>query len=66
MLAWTKQNTNPQTELVTTGDEVKINTTERIRISESISSVKRDLDILSEQLASNTEGRSLTAELRGG
>ena len=30
----------------------------------SISSVKRDLDILSEQLASNTEGSSLAAELR--
>ena len=28
-----------------------------------INSVKRDLDILSEQLASNTEGRSLAAEL---
>ena len=56
--------TNLQTELETTGDEVKTNTAERIRIAESISSVKRDLDILSEQLASNTEGRSLAAELR--
>ena len=53
-----------QTELETTGDEVKTNTAERIRIAESISSVKRDLDILSEQLASNTEGRTLAAELR--
>ena len=53
--------TNLQTELETTGDEVKINTTERIRIAESISSVKRDLVILSEQLASNTEGRTLAA-----
>ena len=53
-----------QTELETTGDEVKTNTAERIRIAEWISSVKRDLDILSEQLASNTEGRTLTAELR--
>ena len=56
--------TNLQTELVTTGDEVKTKTAERIRIAEPISSVKRDLDILSEQLASNTEGRSLAAELR--
>ena len=56
--------TNLQTELETTGDEVKTITAERIRIGESISSVKRDLDILSEQLASNTEGRSLAAELR--
>ena len=56
--------TNLQTELETTGDEVKTNTAERIRIAESISSVKRDLDILSEQLASNTEDRSLAAELR--
>ena len=56
--------TNLQTELETTGDEVKTNTAERIRIAESISSLKRDLDILSEQLASNTEGRSLAAELR--
>ena len=58
--------TNLQTELETTGDdsEVKTNTSERIRIAESISSVKRDLDILSEQLASNTEGRILAAELR--
>ena len=55
---------NLQTELETTGDEVKTNTAERIRIAESISTVKRDLDILSEQLASNTEGRSLAAELR--
>ena len=52
-----------QTELETTGNEVKTNTTERIRIAESISSVKRDLDIISEQLASNTIGRSLAAEL---
>ena len=37
---------------------------ERIRIAESFSSVKRDLDILSSQLASNTVGRSLAAELR--
>ena len=56
--------TNLQTELETTGDEVKTNTAERIRIAESISSVKRDLDILSEQLASNTEGRTLAAKLR--
>ena len=49
---------NLQTELETTGDEVKTNTAERIRIAESISSVKRDLDILSEQLVSNTEGRT--------
>ena len=49
---------NLQTELETTGDEVKTNTAERIRIAESISSVKRDLDILSEQLASNIEGRT--------
>ena len=56
--------TNLQTELKTTGNEVKTNTAERIRIAESISSVKRDLDILSEQLASNTEGKSLAAELR--
>ena len=55
--------TNLQTELETTGDEVKTNTAERIRIAESINSVKRDLDILSEQLASNNEGRSLAAEL---
>ena len=53
-----------QTELVTTDNEVKTNTAERIRIAESISSVERDLDILSEQLASNTEGRSLAAEQR--
>ena len=56
--------TNLQTELETTGDEVKTNITERIRIAESISSVKRDLDILSEQLASNTVGKTLAAELR--
>ena len=56
--------TNLQTDLETTGDEVKTNTAERIRIAESSSSVKRDLDILSEQLASNTEGRTLSAELR--
>ena len=55
---------NLQTELKTTGDEVKTNTAERIRIAESISSVKRDLDILSEQLASNTVGRSLATQLR--
>ena len=53
-----------QTELETTGDEVKTNTAERIRIAEWISRVKRDLDILSEKLASNTEGRTLTAVLR--
>ena len=41
--------TNLQTELETTGDEVKTNTAERIRIAESINSVKRDLDIRSEQ-----------------
>ena len=56
--------TNLQTGLETTGDEVKTNTAERIRFAESISSVKRDLDILSEQLVSNTEGRTLAAELR--
>ena len=56
--------TNLQTELETTGNEVKTNTAERIRIAESISSVKRDLDILSSQLASNILGRSLAAELR--
>ena len=56
--------TNLQTELETTGDEVKTNTGERIRIAESISSVKRDLDIHSEQLASYTVGRTLAAELR--
>ena len=56
--------TNLQTELETTGNEVKTNTAERIRIAESISSVKRDIDINSKQLASNTEGRSLAAELR--
>ena len=56
--------TNLQTELETTGNEVKTNTAERIRIAESISSVKRDLDILSEQLVSNSEGRTLAVELR--
>ena len=56
--------TNLQTELETTGNEVQTNTAERIRIAESISSVKRDIDILSEQLTSNTEGRSLTTQLR--
>ena len=56
--------TNLQTELEARGGEVKINTAERIRIVELISSVKRDLDILSEQLASNTESRTLAAELR--
>ena len=55
---------NMQTELETTGNEVKTNTAERIRIAESISSVKRDLDIISSQLASNTVGRSLAAEMR--
>ena len=35
--------TNLQTELETTGDEVKTNTAEKIRIAESISSVKSDL-----------------------
>ena len=57
-------NTNLQTELETTGNEVKTNTAERIRIAELISSVKRDLDILNEQLASNTEGRTAAAEPR--
>ena len=57
--------TNLQTELETTGNEVKTNTAERIRIAESISSIKRDVDTLSEQLASNTEGRTLAAEWRG-
>ena len=33
--------TNLQTELETTGNKVKTNTAERIRIAESISSVKR-------------------------
>ena len=60
--------TKLQTELETTGDEkkqkTKTNKAERIRIAESISSVKRNLDILSEQLASNTAGRILAAELR--
>ena len=56
--------TNLQTELETTGNEKQTNTTERIRIAESISSIKKDLDILSVQLASNTEGRTLAAELR--
>ena len=59
-----KEYTNLQTELETTSNEVKTNTAERIRIAESISSVKRDLDIISEQLASNTEGRSLATQLR--
>ena len=59
-----KPTVDLQTELETTGDEVKTNTAERIRIAESISSVKRDLDILSEQLASKTVGRTLAAELR--
>ena len=45
-----------QTELETTGNEVKTNTAEK-RIAES-------LDILSEQLASNTVGRSLVTELK--
>ena len=53
-----------QTELELTGNEVKTNTAERIRIAESISSIKRDLDINSSQLASNTVGRSLAAEMR--
>ena len=52
-----------QTELETTGNEVKTNTAERIRIAGSISSVKRELDILSSQLPSNTVGRTLAAEL---
>ena len=56
--------TNLQTELEAIGNEVKPNTAERIRIAESISNVKRDLDIISEQLASNTEGRSLATQLR--
>ena len=55
---------NLQTDFETTGNEVKTNTVERIRIPESISNVKRDLDIISEQLASNTEGRSLATQLR--
>ena len=55
--------TNLQTELETTNNEVKTNTAERISFAESISSVKRDLDILSELLASNTEGRSLATQL---
>ena len=37
---------------------------ERIRTADSISSVKRNLDIFSSQLASNTEGRTLTVEMR--
>ena len=45
--------TNLQTELETTGKGVKTNTAGRIRTAESIRSVKKDLDILSEQLASN-------------
>ena len=53
-----------QTELETTDNEVKTNTAERIRIAEPISSVKRNLDIISEQLASNIEGRSLATQLR--
>ena len=48
----------------TTSNEVNTNTAERIRIAESISSVKRDLHIISEQLASNNVGRSLAAKLR--
>ena len=56
--------TNLQTELETTGNGVKTNIAERIRIAESISSVKRDLDVFSEQLASNTEGRTLAAKVR--
>ena len=56
--------TNLQTELETTSNEEKTNTAERIRIVESVSSVKGDLYILSEQLASNTEGRTLAAKLR--
>ena len=38
--------TNLQTELETTGDEVKTNTAERIRIAELLRTVKRDLNIL--------------------
>ena len=53
-----------QTEFETIGNEVKANTAERIRIADSISSVKIDLHILSSQLASKTVGRSLAAELR--
>ena len=49
--------TNLQTELETASNEVKINTAERIRSAES-------LDILTEQLASNTEGRSVATQLR--
>ena len=43
--------TNLQTELETTGNEVKTNTAERTRIAEPISSVKRDLGIISSELA---------------
>ena len=49
---------NMQTEFETIGNEVKTNT------ADSISSVKRDLHILSSQLASKTLCRSLAAELR--
>ena len=59
-----ERNTNLKTERETTGNEVKTNTAERIRIAESISSVKKDLDILSSQISSNTVGRSLAAELK--
>ena len=59
-----KELQNLQTEFETTGNEVKTNTAERIRSAESISSVKRDLDILGSQLAPNTVGRSLATQLR--
>ena len=56
-----------QTELETTDNEVKTNTAERIRIAESISNVKRVLDIISEQFASNTDLSLLNCErLKGG
>ena len=56
--------TNLQTELETTGNEEKTNTAERTKIAESTSSIKRDLDIISSQLSSNTVGKSLAAERR--
>ena len=40
---------NLQTELVTSENEVKTNTAEKIRIAEPISSVKRDLGIFCSQ-----------------
>ena len=63
-MRWKKELQTCRLKLETTGDEVKTNTAKRIKIAQSISSVKRDLDILSEQLASNTVGRTLAAELR--